>query len=66
MVLDLCFAGKGRRCVSSKDHVIEIVDEWEDRLPLGTVASLHKGDTNPVGEDDAGAAAPSRHAQESA
>ena len=51
--------------MSSKDHVIEIVNEWEDRLPLGTVASLHKGDTNPVGEDDTGAAAPSRHAVES-
>jgi hypothetical protein len=57
------FCGKG---VSSKDRVIEIVNEWEDCLPSGMVASLHKGNMNLVGEYDVGAAAPSRHAAESA
>jgi hypothetical protein len=66
VVLDLCFVGKGRQCTSSENCVIEIVNKWEDRLPLSMVASLHEGNMNLVGEYDAGAAASSRHAAGSA
>ena len=52
--------------MSSKGCGIEIANEWEDRHPSGMVARSHKGDTNLVGEDDAGMAAPNKHAAESA
>lgn len=63
--LDLCFVEEGRQCVSSKGCVVESVDEWEDFLPLHMVASLGKGDTDLVGENDTEVAAPNKCAVES-